>query len=120
MSTTSGAAIRYIMALLFLWFGTQQLLHPGMWTGFLPEWTEHFPVAPSVLIRLNGIGEVVGAILLAIGVRTRIVSGLLGAHLLVIAWTVGGTIGVRDAALGGVVLALAGTAPDRWTIDARS
>lgn len=120
MNQYSSAAIRYTVVLLFLWFAIAQLINPGMWTTFLPEWTGYFPIPGEILVRLNGLAELLLAILLAAGVYTRIVSGLLGLHLFMIAITAGGAIGVRDAALAFVAFALAGTPADKWTVDNHS
>lgn len=120
MSLSSRVLLRWSWSLLFLWFGTQQLLHPGDWIGFLPEWTGYFPVPAEMLIQLNGWSEVVLAVALALGCFTRIVSAVLALHLLGIAVTVQGATGVRDAALGMVGISLALSEPDAWTLDYRT
>lgn len=113
------------MAALFLWFGSQQLLHPGEWTGFLPLWVWDLPLSPELFVRMNGAFEVAGAALLIVGFFTRLVALALGAHLMVIAISVGTTggdaaaIGVRDAALAAATLALAWSHVDEWTFDAK-
>jgi len=119
MQLRSAAAIRFAMAALFLWFGAMQLTEPAAWVGFLPEWTGYFPIPAEILIRMNGLFEVLFALLLAVGAFTRVVAFLLGAHLLFIAVSVGGAIGVRDAALAVTTLALAFAAPDALTLDAK-
>ncbi len=120
MTQTSAATIRYSLVLLFLWFGVQQLIDAPTWVGFLPEWTGYIPVPGELFVQLNGWMEVVFAVLLMLGVFTRVVAAVLGVHLLFIAVSVGGAIGVRDAALGLVTIAFALSPADRWTLDAHT
>ncbi|MBI4433405.1 DoxX family protein [Candidatus Uhrbacteria bacterium] len=120
MSFRAAVIIRCALALLFFWFGIQQVRDAGAWTGFLPEWIGYLPIPPEMIVHLNGWFEVIASVLLSLGAGTRVVAGLLGAHLLGIAITVGGMIGVRDATLAIITLALVMSPPDRLTMDARS
>lgn len=119
MSKLSSAIIRLSLAALFLWFGFQQLLHPDAWTVYLPQWTGYLPVPGVMLVRLNGWMEIVLGTAMAAGLFVRIASAVLGAHLLLIAISVGGAVGARDFALAASTLALALSAPDAWTLDRR-
>lgn len=119
MSKTSSIIIRWSLSALFLWFGSQQLLNPSMWTAFLPAWTGYFPIPGEMLVQLNGWMEVVLGLSLATGIFTRYAAAILGGHLLFIAISVGGAIGARDAALAATTLALALSAPDSWSLDSR-
>ncbi len=120
MSITSAQVVRISAVLLFLWFGSQQLVSPGDWVGFLPAWTGYFPMPGDMLVQLNGLAEVVLASVLALGAYTHVTAGLLGVHLLFIALGVGGAIGVRDAVLSLMTLSLCLGTPDAWTMDARA
>lgn len=117
MERNSAVLIRFVISALFLWFGTQQLLDAGAWVGFLPEFSGYLPIPGEMLVQLNGLFEVVAGLMLFAGVYTRVVAFLLGAHLAAISLTVGGAIGVRDATLAAVTLALAWSAPDEYTYD---
>lgn len=117
MSKLSAVIIRLSLAALFLWFGFQQLLHPDAWTVYLPQWTGYLPVPGVMLVRLNGWMEIVLGTAMAAGLFVRIASAVLGAHLLLIALSVGGAVGARDLALAATTLALALSAPDAWTLD---
>ena len=117
MALASRIILRWSWALLFVWFGTQQLLYPSQWTTFLPMWTGYFPIPAEMLIQLNGWSELCLAALLLLGVFTRITATILALHLAGIAATVGGAIGVRDAALAAVGVSLALGEPDEWTLD---
>ncbi len=112
--------VRYAAVVLFLWFGVMQLTGPEAWVGFLPEWTGYFPMPGTMIVQLNGLTEIVLALALGIGVFTRVVAVLLGVHLLGIAITAGGAIGVRDAALAVMTTSLAFAAPDCLTLDAKN
>lgn len=120
MTLSPVLVVRMSAVLLFLWFGVQQLVAPGAWVDFLPAWTGYFPIPGEMLVQLNGLMEVILAVLLALGVSTRLVAAVLGVHLLPIAITVGGAIGVRDAALAVMTLSLCVGMPDAWTMDARA
>jgi uncharacterized membrane protein YphA (DoxX/SURF4 family) len=117
MKLASQLLLRYSWSLLFVWFGTQQLLHPSAWTAFLPAWTGYFPIPADMLIQLNGWMEICAAILLAIGYGTRLMAAFLALHLAGIAVSVGGAIGVRDAVLSAAGFSLALAGPDAWSAD---
>ncbi|MBI2436639.1 MAG: DoxX family protein [Candidatus Magasanikbacteria bacterium] len=120
MSQHSLKLLRYSYAVLFFWFGFHQISEPQFWTGFLPEWIGYFPIPAEMIVRINGWFEIIAATALLLGVYTRIVSALLGAHLLFIAIEVGGTIGMRDGVLAMMGFALALSDVDLWTIDYKS
>ncbi len=117
MALGSRIVLRWSWALLFVWFGVEQLVHPAQWTSFLPVWTGYFPIPGEMLIQLNGWLELVLAVCLFAGFSTRLVSGVLAVHLAGIAISVGGAIGVRDLALAAAGAAIALDAPDAWTLD---
>lgn len=117
---TPAMAVRYTAVALFLWFGIAQLRDAATWVGFLPEWTGYLPIPGEMLVQLNGLVEVVLATALGIGALTRATAALLGLHLLGIAITAGGAIGVRDAALALMTLSLALAPADALTLDARA
>lgn len=110
--------VRYTMVLLFLWFGIQQLINPSMWVSYLPEFTGYLPMPGEMLVQLNGWFEIICAGLLLLGCYTRFIAFILGIHLLGIAVTAGGAVGVRDAALGLCALSLCISGADAWTLDA--
>lgn len=111
--------LRYGFALLFFWFGFAQLTDATSWTIFLPEWTGYLPIPAEMLVRINGLFEICAAVLLTLGVYTRIIAGFLALHLLGIAVSIGGATGVRDAALAAMGVALALQAPDSLTLDGK-
>lgn len=109
--------IRYTIALLFLWFGVQQMMSPESWVGFLPEWIGYIPIPAEMLVKWNGWFEIICAMCLAAGFFTRFVSFILGIHLLGIAVSIGGATGIRDAALAAITLALSVTPADQYCAD---
>jgi uncharacterized membrane protein YphA (DoxX/SURF4 family) len=117
-SLASQLVLRWSFALLFAWFGMQQLLDPSAWVDVLPAFTGYFPIPGEMLVQLNGWMEVCLAILLAIGYQTRLIAAFLALHLFGIAASIGGATGVRDAALGSMGVALALPPADAWTLDA--
>lgn len=120
MNPFSLLALRITYVLLFSWFGSQQLLFPSDWVGFLPEWLGYLPIPGEMLVQLNGLVEVLGALLLGIGVYVRWIAGFLALHLFGIAMSAGGAIGVRDAGLAMIGVALAMSSSDRWTMDSKN
>lgn len=117
MKLVAQIVLRWSWALLFIWFGTQQLAHPSQWVSFLPTWTGYFPMPAEMLIQLNGWMEVCLAALLLLGCFTRFAAIILAAHLAGIAASVGGAIGVRDATLAMVGISIVLGGPDAWTLD---
>ncbi len=100
MKKYSSLILRIGIGLVIIWFGTQQLINPASWYGFLPTWTNNIPVSHTAFIYLNGWFEVCFGILLILGLYTKIVAGLLTLHLLGIVFSVGySPIGVRDFGL---------------------
>lgn len=114
----SRLVLRWSFALLFFWFGIQQLMEPAGWVGFLPEFTGYLPIPSEMLVQVNGWLELCLAALLLLGYYTRPASAFLALHLFGIAATVGGATGVRDAILGCIGVALALPPADEWTLDA--
>lgn len=123
MQYKGTVVIRYVMALLFLWFGYQQLTHTVAWVLFLPDWTSKLPISANLFVQMNGAMEVVLGLALLVGFFTRLVALGLGLHLMIIAISVGkdidAALGVRDAALAATALALALNPVDEMTFDAK-
>lgn len=113
------AVLRYSFALLFFWFGFAQLTDATNWVIYLPEWTGYFPIPGEMLVQINGLLEICCAVLIALGIYTRIIAAFLALHLFGIAASVGGAVGVRDAALAAVGVSLALQIPDALTLDAK-
>ena len=106
------------MALVFLYFGTQQLLNPRNWIGFLPDFTSALPIEPNTLIIINGISEIILGILLIAGLFTRIVSFLLFIHMISISISIGFTAtGVRDFGLAIATLIVFLNGKDQYCLD---
>lgn len=110
--------LRIGIALVFVWFGTQQLINPSLWVGFVPEPFQDIFLPVETLVRLNGWAELVLALMLVLGFWLRIVGVLLFLHLFMIALEAGGAIGVRDFGLSIASLTIALMKPDDWSLDA--
>ncbi len=117
MEQYASRIARYTAVGLFLWFGFAQLLDPGTWLAFLPEWTGYFPIPGEMLVQWNGFMEVILAFALLAGLYTRPVAAVLGVHLLMIGLSVSGPTAVRDIALALFVLSVAVQKADAWTLD---
>ncbi len=120
MSKYSSTVLRCGIALVMIWFGSQQLLNATPWTSFLPEWVGSLPLSEIAFVHINGIFEVIAGTMLFFGIYTRLVSALLGLHLFGIVISLGmNATAVRDF---GLVVALASiflTGPDQWSLDTK-
>lgn len=112
------AVLRIGLVALFLWFGFSQVTAPDEWISWVPLWVpDLLHIDARVIVLLNGGFEIVGGLLLLLGVYVRWVALLLGLHLLVIAYEVGyNDIGVRDFALAICSFSLALFNGDAWTL----
>jgi uncharacterized membrane protein YphA (DoxX/SURF4 family) len=112
--------VRIGMSLVFLWFGTNQLMHPTMWAGVVPAWVSAMtPGGASTVVHINGWFEIVAGLCLVVGFQVRLVALLLGLHLLGIASSFGvnSPIGVRDFGLTIATLSIFFAGADVWSVD---
>ena len=95
------SVLRYAMALVILWFGTQQFINTANWLGYVPDSIVSLShLSRETLVHINGAAELILGTLLLFGIWTRWVALLLALHLLDIMYTVGyGEIAVRDFGL---------------------
>ena len=107
------------IALVFLWFGFSQLKNPAAWTRMMPEYAQAIiPIGANNLIYLNGIVEIVLAVLLLLGLFTRTTSLLLTLHLLHIITILGyGAVAARDLALAVATFAVFLHGADEFCLD---
>ncbi len=118
-SKYAPVVLRYGIAIVFLWFGFSQIKNPAAWTRMMPEYVSAMlPFSANTLIYMNGIFEIVFAILLLLGLYTRVVSFLLGLHLLHIISILGyGAIAARDLALAIATFAITLNGADEFCLD---
>jgi len=119
LSSYAPLVLRFTLVAVYAWFGSSQLMNPEMWTRVVPDWaitTSGFDAL--MIIKMNGVFEVVASILLALGIAVRYVSVLLFLHLLVIGGNFGVTnpTGIRDLGLSFATLALALFGQDKWSL----
>jgi uncharacterized membrane protein YphA (DoxX/SURF4 family) len=119
VSKYAPTVLRIGMALVFLWFGTQQLMHAADWTGFIPDFVVNMlPVAPETFVLGNGLFEVVFGLALILGIFTRFVSFILALHMLGIAFSLGwSAIGIRDFGLTIATTTIFLFGADYYTLD---
>lgn len=98
--------LRTVMGAIFIYFGYTGVFNPGMWVSFVPSWTS-FLGSPETLVKVHGILEILGGIILILGVYSRLVSALLFLNLLNIITTLKfGPVMVRDIGLLAVLFVL--------------
>src|SRR5262245_26070890 len=118
--TFAPAVLRVGLSLVFLWFGSEQLLNTSMWTGLVPDSAVSLTgFTATTLVLLNGAFEVVFGVCLLLGYFTRVTAFLLALHMLQIAFLVGyNEIGVRDFGLSMGAIALFLYGRDAMSLDA--
>lgn len=120
MKTSSYAPLilRVGLVFVFIWFGVTQLLDQTMWVSLIPA-----PVialtglSAKTLVMINGGFEVIMAILLALGIRVRLVAALLFLHMFAIIGDLGlNAIAVRDIGLMVALLSMAFAGSDEFCL----
>lgn len=115
----SPVVLRIGLALVFLWFGTNQFLDTSAWIGFVPQSVvDMSSLSAQTLVHLNGIFEIVFGAALLLGFFTRFVAFFLALHMLDIMFIVGwDSIGVRDFGLSMATIAIWLNGADFLTLD---
>jgi uncharacterized membrane protein YphA (DoxX/SURF4 family) len=111
--------LRVGIALVFLWFGTDQLMNPENWSGTIPQSVVDMSgMSAETIVYLNGGFEVIFCLALLVGLFTRIAALLLALHLMSILFVVGyNHIGVRDFGLMMATLSIFLHGPDSYSLD---
>lgn len=93
--------LRFGLVVVYLYFGYAQLKDPVAWSGIVPNWATSLSTLEAVtIVYINAVFEIIFAILLAIGIRSKWVSFILGIHLGIITLTLGFSAeGARDFGL---------------------
>lgn len=101
LKSLAPKVLRVGLALVFLWFGTQQIFHASQWVGWIPAYILNIlPVGAVAIVYFNGAFEVVFGTALLFGIFMRVTALLLALHMAHITFTVGySEIGVRDFGL---------------------
>lgn len=111
--------LRAGIAIVFIWFGMHQLMDQTMWLSLIPAWVVSLTgLTAKTIVILNGLFEIIMAVLLAIGFQIRIVAVLLSLHLLTIIGDLGMTaVGIRDVGLFFATLSIAFHGADEYSYD---
>jgi len=117
----SPFVLRLGVAFVFLWFGISQLSDPTQWARMIPTYaTTITHLSANTIVHLNGVFEIVFAILLIIGIYTRFVSFILGLHLIHISTILGyGPTAMRDIALAIVTFSIFLRGADEFCLDSK-
>lgn len=110
----AASVVRIGIAGVFLWFGINQLMNPGNWTGFLPLWADNLPLSLETLILIHGSVETLFGALLLVGYQPRIVASVLTFMLVMTTLHLNyGPVMIRDIGLifATVSIVLAGDDP---------
>lgn len=111
--------LRIGLSLVFLWFGSQQIINTNEWVTFIPNWiTSLSGISASFFVYLNGSFEIIFGLFLLTGYFTRVTAFLLAFHMIDIAFVVGySSIGIRDFGLSVATISVFLYGPDSWSID---
>ena len=119
MNKYASSVLRIGLALVFLWFGTKQIMSPSEWVGYIPKsLVGIFSLSALKIVYLNGLFEIFFGSALLLGYFTRISALLLALHMLDITYVVGfDAIGVRDFGLAIATIAMFMFGPDSFSLD---
>lgn len=119
MKKYSPTVLRIGIALVFLWFGTAQIIDPTRWVSYIPEGIVGiFSLNALKLVYLNGLFEIIFASALLLGYFTRVSALLLALHMLDITYVVGfDAVGVRDFGLSIAAIAVFMHGADYFSLD---
>ena len=118
MNRYAPAVVRIGVALVFIWFGFEQLTNASGWVGWLPSYATNLPVSALTLVYINGTFEAVFGLLLFLGLYTRLSASLLALHMTHIISVVGyGEIWVRDFGIFMATLSTAFHGSDDFGLD---
>ncbi|MDB5254356.1 MAG: hypothetical protein JWL80_422 [Parcubacteria group bacterium] len=111
--------LRIGLALVFIWFGSQQLNSALNWTSYIPQSLIDITGFSSLtFVYFNGAFEVVFGLALLTGFFTRITALLLALHMFDIMYVVGyNEIGIRDFGLAVATLAIFLYGVDNYSLD---
>lgn len=119
MKKIAPTVLRIGIALVFLWFGTEQIINPNMWVGYIPEsLVSMLSLSALKLVYLNGLFEIIFASALLLGYFTRFTALLLALHMLDITYVVGfDAVGVRDFGLAIATITIFMFGVDHFSLD---
>lgn len=112
------AILRWGLALIFLYFGYQQLTTPDLWALYVPSFLQGSIITANNLVIMNAVLELTLGLFLAGGIYTRFSSLILSLHLFLIALSIGiEPVGVRDLGLTLATFVIYLYGIDEYTID---
>ncbi len=111
--------LRLGMVFVFVWFGLNQLLNQSMWVSLIPVWIVNATgISAGAFVVINGLFEIIMAMMLSFGFHIRLVATLLFLHLAMIVSDVGlSAVGVRDVGLMFGLLSVAFQGADIYSYD---
>ena len=130
----SISLVRIGLAIVFLWFGINQLLFPSTFMGYVPSWAIQggggmmgnmihnmimvIPHPATSLLYFNGIIEIMFGIMMLFGIYTRLSAVVLAIHLVIITISLGyNDVAVRDFGLALATASIFLHGPDRLCLD---
>ena len=108
LKNAAPVILRIGLALVVMWFGLSEVIHPSQWVSYIPLWAVSATgIKVATLVILNGAFEILMSLLLAFGIWSRWAALLLFVHMVGIVTDVGlSAVGVRDVGLAFGLLAI--------------
>jgi uncharacterized membrane protein YphA (DoxX/SURF4 family) len=113
-------AARVLLGLVLGWFGYHELVHPALWTGYVPALSPGSSVA-LLAVLAHGWVLLVLAVALIAGIATRLAAGIAAITLLeIVVWltvTAGlSDLVLRDLGVLGLAICLTGVTQQRLAL----
>ncbi len=113
----STLILRIGLGIVFLWFGVTSILQPEIWSSLVPSL---IPISGNTVIIIMAIFQVLMAILLIIGLFTRLASLLLAISMIPIIMSLGyNDIAVRDLGIFTALLSLSLSENKKLSLDSK-
>lgn len=110
--------LRIVLSLVFLYFGTSQIISPDKWVGFVPNFLNGSILSANNLVVFNGILEITLGIFLLIGLYVKFASIILAIHLFFITLSLGfSPLGIRDFGLAFATFVVFLNGADKCSLD---
>ena len=119
MRSLAPAVVRVGVAVVFIWFGYQQVINAAPWTVLVPSWLPSLSGIDAInFIYFNAFFEIIFGLCLFLGLFTRVVGFFLALHMMQITYLVGyNDVGVRDFGLSLATIGVFLYGVSDWSLD---
>ena len=97
--------LRIGIGFVFAWFGWNAISAPDSWVRLVPDWQAAI-IDARTLVLVHGAVELVLGVLLIVGARIRLVSGILLLSILHTLFLISGPSFIRDVGIAAATLSI--------------